>query len=271
MRHAIMVLGSGNDAQILQKLIEHFDDPEIDFFIHWDLKYKLPRLKAKKSHISFVPRIKVYWGTSTQVFAEQKLLQSVWKSKEKYDYIHLISSTDIPLMTKQYFKCYFNKPLYLGFSPRSKEEYRRLSFYYPIDHCNIRNHKMFMHLIKAFNILLHIDRLENKNIVPMKGPNWFSIRSTFLPTILNYGHMDIFNHSFLSDETYLQTILGNYRPEHLKEDNKMAARYIDWHRGKPYVFTKEDIPELKEKVNTRFAFARKVEDPRLINGIFNDL
>lgn len=50
----------------------------------------------------------------------------------------------------------------------------------------------------------------------------------------------------------------------------MAARYIDWKRGTPYVFTKKDIPELKEKVNTKFAFARKVEDPSLIDSIFDN-
>lgn len=32
MKHAIAVLGSGNDASVLQALIKHFDDPEIDFF-----------------------------------------------------------------------------------------------------------------------------------------------------------------------------------------------------------------------------------------------
>ena len=51
----------------------------------------------------------------------------------------------------------------------------------------------------------------------------------------------------------------------------MAARYIDWQRGTPYVFTKNDVPELKNVVNTKYAFARKVKDPNLINDIFGDL
>lgn len=33
MRHAIMVLGHGNGG-ILQKTIKHFDDKDIDFYIH---------------------------------------------------------------------------------------------------------------------------------------------------------------------------------------------------------------------------------------------
>lgn len=73
VRHAIMVWGSGNNSSVLQKTINFLDDSEIDFFIHWDLKYKLPELTAHKSNIFFIPRMKVYWGTSTQVFAEQRL------------------------------------------------------------------------------------------------------------------------------------------------------------------------------------------------------
>lgn len=46
MRHAIMVLGSGDNSEVLQKTIDHLDDPEIDFFIHWNLKYELPKLNA---------------------------------------------------------------------------------------------------------------------------------------------------------------------------------------------------------------------------------
>lgn len=263
-----MVLGHGNDARVLQRVINYFDDPEIDFYIHWDLKYNLPKLKSYQSHITFTPRIKVHWGTSTQVYAEQQLLKSVWNSKIKYEYIHLISSMDIPLMTKQYFKGYFKKDLYLGFSPINENDNQRLSFYYPIDQLNIREHKRFIQFIKALNIVLHINRLKKRDIVPMKGPNWFSIRSTFLPIILGYSSMDIFKHTYLSDEMYIQTILGTYRPKQLKNDNEMAARYIDWQRGKPYIFTKKDVTELRQLVNTKFAFTRKVKDPNLIDEIF---
>lgn len=263
-----MVLGSGNDAEILQKLINHFDDSEIDFFIHWDQKYRLPNLKSQKSQIKFVPRIKVYWGTSTLVYAEKRLLECVYNSHKEYNYVHLISSTDIPLMTRQYFKKFFNKELYLGFVPVNKKDIQRLSFYYPIDHLNIRNSGFFIGIIKVLNIIFHINRLKDKNIVPMKGSQWFSIQGKFLPIILKYNNMDIFKHSFLSDETYLQTILSNYRPSQLIDDNEMAARYIDWNRGTPYTFTEKDIPELKQVINTKFAFARKVRDASLIDKLF---
>ena len=32
MRHAIMVIGTGDNVSILQKTIDHLDDKDIDFF-----------------------------------------------------------------------------------------------------------------------------------------------------------------------------------------------------------------------------------------------
>lgn len=271
MKHAIMILGSGTNFDVVQKTITHFDDSDIDFFIHWDLKYELPKFMAKKSQIYFVkPRIKVYWGTSTGIFAEQKLLKRVFLCKRKYDYIHLISSSDIPLMTKDYFKNYFKKNLYLGYMPNSEKYTRRLSFYYPIDHFSVRNKWRLIRLIEKLNILFHINRLKGFNVTLEKGPNWFSMRSSFLPLILKYKNMNIFKHSFLGDELYIQTILSSYRPEVLKNDNEMAARYIDWKRGNPYTFTKSDLTELKKQIDTKFAFARKVNDASLIDSLFEN-
>lgn len=57
MKHAIAVEGSGNDASVLQALIKHFDDPEIDFFIHWDKKFNIPELKSRLLKIMFIPSI----------------------------------------------------------------------------------------------------------------------------------------------------------------------------------------------------------------------
>ena len=59
--------------------------------------------------------------------------------------------------------------------------------------------------------------------------------------------MEIFNHTFLSDETFVQTVLYKYKPQNINcDDNTMAARYIDWKRGKPYVFGNKDLSELKK-------------------------
>lgn len=82
--------------------------------------------------------------------------------------------------------------------------------------------------------------------------------------------MDVFKHSICSDELYLQTILNSYNPNINMDDNEMAARYIDWKRGQPYTFTIDDVEELKRIVNTKYAFARKIGDPEIVDRVFED-
>lgn len=234
MKHAIMVMGSGYQSGVLQELINHFDDHEIDFFIHWDRKFPLPSLNSKYSKIIFIPRIKVYWGTCTQIYAEKELLKNVRAYKRKYDYVHLISSSDIPLMTKEYFKRFFKKSLYLGYVSNAEQDQWRLAYYYPINKLNLRQHRYIIGAIKSINKLLSVNRLKGKNVRIEKGFNWFSISSNYIDRVLDYSHMEIFNHTFLADETYLQTILADKKPKVIKkDDNTMAARYIDWKRGEP--------------------------------------
>ena len=55
MKHAIMVMGFGDNPSVLQETINILDDNDIDFIIHWDKKSKLPKLNAKKSKLIFFP------------------------------------------------------------------------------------------------------------------------------------------------------------------------------------------------------------------------
>ena len=83
----------------------------------------------------------------------------------------------------------------------------------------------------------------------------------------------IFMHGYCADELLVQTILGKFESQEPKSDNDnyQATRYIDWNRGTPYVFTSKDVDELRKKVNTKFAFARKVYDPSIVDAIFKNI
>ena len=86
MKHAILVMGYGNDAAVLQATINHLDDPQIDFYIHWDQRYPLSQLKSSYSKIIFIKeRQAVYWGTYSQIKAEYCLIKNVANSDLNYD------------------------------------------------------------------------------------------------------------------------------------------------------------------------------------------
>lgn len=283
MKHAIMVMGFGDDASVLQETINVLDDEDIDFVIHWDKRFELPNLTSNKSDIIFIPRIKVNWATDLQTKAEISLFSYVFNSKVKYDYCHLISANDIPLMDVDYFKTFFESGShYLGFVDYLEDRFeRRMKYYYPIRHLNIKRKKyLYLKFVEFLNKLFKVNRIKDKNIE--KGCNWFSMDAKYLKPLVSEDKFDMFKHTFASDEFYAQTLLSNLKPENLSEkynylsdsermnrSSDMALRYIDWHRGCPYVFGINDLEELKSKKNTKFAFVRKVYDAELCNEIFN--
>lgn len=281
MKHAIMVMGYG-DYSILQKTINVLDDNDIDFIIHWDKKFKLPNLFSEKSQIIFIKnRIKVNWGSDAQIIAE-KLLFDYVVAQKKYDYVHLISSSDIPLMSSQYFKTFFKKEsYYLGFLDYIQDEaYQHVNEYYPFRHLKVKNRYSIPVLVHYINKLFKVNRL--KKIHVEKGCNWFSMDAKYLNEVVKYPYFNIFKYTYTGDEFYVQTILRKLKPDGLTrkydyysdsyrmtKSSAMALRYIDWFKGRPYTFNLSDVNELRKIKNTDYAFARKVVDPKMIDEIFN--
>ncbi|WP_143437065.1 beta-1,6-N-acetylglucosaminyltransferase [Lactobacillus gallinarum] len=272
MKHAIMVIGYGEEAKVLQETINILDDKDIDFFIHWDKKYTKPILRKSKSKIYYISNpISVKWGSSSLIKATIMLMEKVEKSPQCYDYAHLISSNDIPLMTKGYFKSFFTKEAYIGFSRYDKKEYgailERVKFYYP-DNIDFRKHPIIYNFCTLINKALHINRLNNySNLHICKGSEWFSIKADLIKDILDYKYLSNFFHGNCADEIFIPTIFSDWKNTKISE-NRQAARYIDWNRGTPYTFTLEDKNELNSKINTQYAFARKVVDPELPKCLF---
>lgn len=77
MKHAILVIGHGENADVLQETINILDDPDIDFYIHWDKRFKCPKLTSNYSSLFFVESMKNNWGSDLQVIVEKRLLEAV--------------------------------------------------------------------------------------------------------------------------------------------------------------------------------------------------
>ncbi|GAW99208.1 beta-1,6-N-acetylglucosaminyltransferase [Secundilactobacillus mixtipabuli] len=272
MKHAVMVIGYGT-GEILQHTIDLLDDEDIDFYIHWDKKYLIPNLTSHFSKIEFIKRRKAFWGTDTLTLIGEKLLETALNSSINYDYFHLISSSDMPLMTVNYFKKFFSGKSYVGFVEHtSEEERRRIEWYFPIRNMNVRkriNYSLIIKPLKVMNLFFKINR--NKMNLPIeKGPEWFSITRGPAEKIVEYPYFNRFLHSFLSDEVYVQSILYKMKDTdtQVPDDNEQAARYIDWNRGTPFVFGVQNIEELRSLVNTKYAFARKIQDAKIIDEVY---
>lgn len=273
MKQVILVMGHGEQSTILQKTIEVLDDKDIDFFIHWDKKYKQPDIRAKHSTVYFVrPRLNIAWGTDTQIKGEILLLKEAYKSIQNYKMFHLISAVDMPLMDVSYFKKFFNgNRSYLGFDNNSSTVANRVRYYYPFSNINFRTHPLWTKIVILTNRFLQVDRWKKyKETSIYKGPNWFSLNREDVSKVLE-ANLNKFFHSYCADEVFIQTLLPQLNNHnHQSNDNFAALRYIDWNRGQPYLFQMSDVEELRKVKNTEYAFARKISTPRLIDKVFNE-
>lgn len=73
---------------------------------------------------------------------------------------------------------------------------------------------------------------------------------------------------------FVQTILPELDkiPDNIPVSNAnyQALRYIDWKRGGPYVFKLDDVNELRNVINTKYAFARKIKNSNIIKEAFKE-
>ena len=111
-----------------------------------------------------------------------------------------------------------------------------------------------------------------------KGCNWFAINNQLAfqliknENLINY----LCKYTRCADEIFVQTIIVYLHLENTvymygrKNCSANALRYIDWNRGLPYVFQKEDINELLN-APADCLFARKFNSIEVIKEIIRQI
>ena len=111
MKIAYIILCHKNAKQI-NMMIDALNDKENIFFIHLDKKSNIENLIKMGSNIHILPedkRIDIKWGNISMIKATKNLLQAVFNSKEKYDYVWLLSGQDFPLKNQSKIKKYLEE------------------------------------------------------------------------------------------------------------------------------------------------------------------
>lgn len=255
----------------LKKLLIAIDDERNDIYLHIDKKSNINNFQEliqniKKSKIFLVTRTKVEWGAYSQIEAELNLFREA--NKQHYKYYHLISGSDLPIKNQDHIHDFFNNVNGKEFIRFESDEFNysdRVHLYHPFQK-NLRQYswqKLGNKVAVLFQKILRIH--VNSQIKFQKGTQWVSITDELVSYILQHEKwiQKTFRYSFCADEIFIQTLVHNseyfkQRLYHPYYDNSMIAiqRLIDWNRGKPYVFRKQDLDELK---NAPYLFARKFD------------
>lgn len=254
-----------------QKLLGAIDDARNDIYLHIDKKSDIDSFKklaqdVKQSNLFFVTRTRVEWGAYSQIEAELNLFRE--SNKKHYKYYHLISGADLPIKSQDYIHEFFNNANEKEFIHFESDEFNygdRVHLYYPFQK-NLRYHTWQRIGNKLFGLLQKTLRINlNSQINFQKGTQWVSITDELVSYILQNEKwiQKTFRYSYCADEIFIQTLVHNseyfkQKLYHSSYGNSAIAsqRLIDWNRGKPYVFKKQDLDELK---NSPCLFARKFD------------
>ena len=284
-KHAYLIIAHARFGQ-LKKLLLMLDDERNDIYLHIDSKAKdfcqeeFEHL-LKKSRIYFTERTSVIWGAYSQIHSELVLLRA--SVPGHYAYYHLLSGADLPIKSQDDIHAFFDAhdgKEFIDFEgPVFREEKKVLLQYYYRFQEKHSGRSRALDFLDQVSIrlqkLLGVDRLKGCELTLQKGANWFSITDSLASYVVEQESRirEMYAHTKCCDEVFLQTLVVNspYR-ERLYDPSMQGGRegfmrHIDWNRGTPYTFRKEDFDEL---MASPCMFARKFDqqvDAEIIDRI----
>ena len=202
--------------------------------------------------------------------------------QENYDYYHYLSGVDLPIKKKTDILRYFSDnpgKQYIHFERKTVQDkyVDRLRTHSFFQDNSSNNLQLIDKVIRRMERMLHFDRTRKSSATEFQyGINRFSITHDFAKYVIEKKEWIkmTFRNTRCGDELFIQTLVVNspYRDQLTEiafEDNYMAClRFIDWKRGKPYIFRLDNYDEL---IESPYLFDRKFDekvDIEIINAIF---
>ena len=277
MKHAYLIIAHNNWWQ-LKELLKKLDYEANDIYLHIDKKsngYNLEDFNnaVSKSNIYIYSEYKVYWGSYSMIEAEMFLLEKAFE--KKYDYYHIISGVDIPLVNNDTIYKFFYENAGLEFIEYDDEKLindpeisRRTRLYHFLQDYRRKYKNKFANAFFTFiercllllQICFRVNRVKNLDWTIKYGSNWVSITNELTSVVLDNKDKirKVFSYTNCADELFVQTVAYNCGFKDKIYPSNM--RFVDWKRGNngnPYTFRLEDYDMLKA---SGCLFARKFSE-----------
>ncbi|MCR5734555.1 MAG: hypothetical protein K6G22_08125 [Lachnospiraceae bacterium] len=274
MKHAYLIMAHKNKEQ-LKVLLSLLDDENNEFFLHIDAKSDMDfsglTEVCKKSTLHCYKQIKIYWGDLSQVACQLFLLREAVKGN--FDYYHLISGADLPLMKAGDIDAFFEKNKgkqfinFDVFGESEKENCKYVHIMQPLL-ARVRNKrsKLCLYLYKADEVYVRYQKKKGRRTGLSRGANWSDITHDLALDYLAHEKelLKKVKFAFSADESILQTYYMQYGKKWEvygtgREYEESIMRKIDWNRSdglSPYTWHLEDYDEL---MSCGMLFARKFD------------
>lgn len=293
MKHAYLIIAY-NKFEQLKFLTKLLDDPQNDIYIFIDSKVNDETFNQLKdeydnllsySQVFFTPRVNVYWGDYSLIEAEMICFKTA--SAGEYDYYHLLSGVDLPLVSQKKIHYFFeenrgkifltspSKEVIEGNHVADRIKYKNIFTKY--SRRNLNNYQYFcLEVVRKIYVglqrLLRMDRIKKYDVKLGFASNWVSIDHETVKLLLDKEPFieKVFNGQLLVDELFIPTVLNQfgysykiYRKDKNSSPQKFQGnlRYINWWDGSPYEWTdsKKDLEQLRYAVSSGHFFSRKFD------------
>ena len=241
--HAILVETHAN-VDLLAMVIERLKADNHYFFVHVDKKTKNYKdfLSLSSDHVIFSrKRYKVNWGSIEQVLLTLELIHTAESKGIQFDYYHLISGQDYPVVDNVSFDTYFenNDKSYFELDTKTPFETRYM-FFHLNSLINVRS-RWGQKLERTFvkfqrGVFLKCNLRKSLELTPYKGSNWWSMTHSMMEYILEFlkrhpDYIERFKYTSCCDEVFFHTIAFNSPLIGSIENDDL--RYVDWKRKYP--------------------------------------
>lgn len=268
--------------QQLRRLINGLNDPNGHVYIHLDAKSDvLPFLKAapETSRVTYLKnRVRIFWGSFSQVEASLALLRQA--SKRNHDYYLHMSGADYPIRSVEELHDFLGSKNqeHIGMKALdySKERPTRLEHVY-IPSENYKSIRMRL-LNRAMWLLPRRD--VKKGLLghhPHNGSSWWGLTHACVRYVLNFvdqnpSFVEFFSRTKHPDEYFYQTVVAGS-----PFAGRVQSRHLTFMAGQrdgplhPAVLNRDDMEAMRE--SGKF-FARKFDynrDPEFYDLVDSEL
>lgn len=269
------------NPQIIKRMIDILSCEDSSFFIHIDLKSDLRQFSGITGENVFFSekRIPVYWSEFSHVTAVFSLLRQALKSPQKFDYFVLLSGSCYPIRSGRYIRSFLERNrgsefISLVKVPAPGKPLSRINTLWipsdrPIQRFTVR-------ALAKVGLAQKDYRKYLGNLEAYSGSTWWALTSNACQYVLKFAEnnphvQEFFETSFVPDEAFYHTILGN---SEFRTRIQRNLHYEDWSAQGPHPAVIGDkhlaVLEAQEKVcvndiygSGEVVFTRKVSEENI--------
>lgn len=263
----IILIQAHKNLELLNDLIDTLESDQHVIYVHVDKKSKMDINSINKKACLIKKRVRVEWGSFSQVQATINSLREIASKEKEYEHVIHISGQDYPVVSNDLIDRSL-KPgrQYIRIWKIGKDEWD-ISHRYETYYLGAGNRQRQLASFLNQHLLINRKRILKipMRIQPYGGSAWWMLTSEFVNYVLDFIEKEkkvlkFFRYAYQPDEMFFQTIIMNSSFASEVENN--IFHYMDWDDGRGGVTASPKvlgIEDYKRILDSGSLFCRKID------------